>query len=144
MHKAVYDFNQSRNNFELDMDLEIRMLKEEVQEFFAAKSLAERIDAIIDVDYVWQGTKMKCLNDMTLPAASLVEFIDKFLKMAMAIVIKELPSGITIDEAMVFAGKTVVRCNAAKGTTKDADGKINKENFGLDATAEIQAWLDGK
>ena len=39
--------------------LEIAMIKEEIREFYEAETLAERIDAMIDVRYVYEGTQLK-------------------------------------------------------------------------------------
>ena len=142
MERFVYAFNQERNQFELDMELEVKMLQEEVREFFEAESLAARIDATVDVEYVWLGTQMKCSMNGALVHRELSEWIGNFNEIAGAIVLKELHAlGLVYNDVIAEATDIVCRANAAKGS-KLVDGKVSKENYGIDATQLIQDYLD--
>ena len=55
----VYKFNKQRNKFTLDEKLEHSMLLEEMQVFYNATSMSERVIARLNVDYVYRGSLMK-------------------------------------------------------------------------------------
>ena len=59
MIKKVLDFNIARNKLAYNAENEIAMYNEEVKEFFEAKTVAERLDSLIDCEYVRIGTMLK-------------------------------------------------------------------------------------
>ncbi len=142
MKLAVYKFNQQRNNFDFDIELEAKMLTEEVVEFFDADDLADRMDAYVDVEYVWQGMQMKMMKASQAMPEPIHKWITDFKAMAISIMREEL-GGYSDKEFYGYIAKAkdiVSRANAAKGN-KLAGGKVSKENFGIDATQLIRDML---
>ena len=137
MLKPVYDFNKVRNKFKYDANLEIKMYQEEVKEFFDAKSLAERVDAIVDCEYVRYGTLMKMayngLNAAELPYPTQEGLMIEIL-------IDEIGSIELFQVIMDKARKIVADANAVKGK-KLIDGKVSKEGYSVDATKQISDMI---
>lgn len=57
----THDWNKARGNTPttLDLGLEVDMLSEELQEFVDAKTDVDRFDALLDLQFVLQGTLYK-------------------------------------------------------------------------------------
>jgi hypothetical protein len=141
--KAVYEFNQKRNQFKLDDELEYSMIKEEIQEFYEAVTTAERIDAFCDVRYVYEGTQMKYNHNMREMDKLLSTVVDEFIAIANRILYEEL--GTTMPDVMERAYKIVCDANALKGIAKDGNGKVVKDeayNEAINATEQIAGMLD--
>ncbi len=138
MFKEVYEFNKIRNGFEYNVELESKMLKEEITEFFEADSLAERVDAYIDTEYVYFGTEMK-----TIAAGVENGFDDLYLraKNMMQNIIAEEVGYENLEVIITKARKIVCDANAIKGK-KLVDGKVSKENYNIDATSQISKMID--
>ncbi len=137
----VYTFNQGRNQFKLDEENEMRMLSEEITEFYEAKDLAERIDAIMDVKYVWNGTKMKynanfkCIPEIT------TQLTEEFLAISSAIIVQEMNNNESgARKIMNDSWKIVCDANAMKSTNLDENGKVIKGNI-PNATEQIRSLL---
>ena len=139
MIQAVFDFNKSRNNLDLDMTLEANMLREEIQEFWDAKTVAERLDALIDTEYVWEGTQIKSsYNTITIPTElttgveSSISLMKKFLR-------DELGGnyGKCYEEAVLI----VCRANSLKSYKQDETGKVIKGDI-EDATKSIALMIE--
>ena len=136
----VYKFNQARNGFKLDEKLEYAMLKEEVQEFFEAKTTAERLDAYIDTLYVYEGTNLKyAANFKELP--EWLTTIEDAIGIMYKVLIKELGNA-KLYEAIIKAKKIVCDANAIKGTKLDVNGKVAKDGFKINPTEQIAKMLE--
>ena len=156
MIKHVYDFNQKRNQFEWDQELEKKMYKEECREFFDATTLAERLDAVVDCQYVRLGTELKMAANgiTTMPYINResimheliqVELSKKFTPMS---VYGEnaIQCGTNIyDKILKKAQKIVCEANELKGLAKSEDGKVLKDaayEEKINATVLIAAMLE--
>jgi len=133
----VIEFNRKRNGFKLDVELELSMLKEEVQEFFDATTTAERLDAYIDTEYVYNGTKMKIAYNVAPVNPDLEKWIDDSLTL-MYRVLKEEGIG---DLTIANARKIVADINALKINKLDENGKVMKQEDLPNATEEIAKLL---
>ncbi len=136
----VYAFNADRNNFKYDKANEIKMYREEVQEFFEAKTIAQRLDALVDCEYVRMGTMLKLANvgrcyekDMPYPTTS--------EKLMVSILIEELGASL-FDKVIRLAEEIVCEINATKGKSLDKDGKVQKDGLITDATVLIGVMLE--
>lgn len=138
----VYEFNKRRNGFDLDEELEFDMLKEEIQEFFDAETVADMVDAFIDVDYVFNGTKQKYVRNMKVVPAELVEIHNDFVDVALDILSEVFKSDLA--EVLDEATDIVCRINALKVSELDEDGKVVKQKDLPNATDEIADMLLNK
>jgi hypothetical protein len=141
--KKVYDFNQVRNEFELDEELEVNMLKEEVKEFYDALTLAERIDAMVDVRYVYEGTQMK-YNAAFLPLPEEInKIVGQFHRISTTIVAEEMGDDSQfMDKILNKAWDIVCEINAEKINKRDENGKVMKQEGLRNATVEIAQMLE--
>ena len=141
--KAVYDFNQKRNEFKLNEELERDMLVEEIKEFYDATKLAERIDAMIDVNFVYDGTIMKYnYNGMVVPEET-TKIYAQFRQIAKEVVIEELGDDAQyFDKIMQSAWQIVCDINSQKTTNLRENGKVDKQADLPNATERIQEMLD--
>jgi len=131
--KHVYLFNQKRNKFKLVEKLEDDMYLEEVKEFFDAKDMADRIDAILDVKYVWNGTKMKFAHAGRELPVSWVQRSEEFIAMANAIIIMDFDNNHNLASKMMKDfWEIVCDCNAQKTANLSEDGKVLKTQEGLE------------
>lgn len=144
----VLQFNLKRNKLSLDartgpINLEKAMLKEEIQEFYEAKTLAERIDAMIDVRYVYEGMQLKYNYNMFIMDADTTKVIGQFHSISTTLIAQELGDDAQyLDKIMDAAWDIVCRINAMKSIELDADGKVIKQADLPNATEEIAAMLD--
>ena len=139
--KQVLEFNQVRNKFVLDEVLEEQMLVEEIREFFDANTLAERIDAMVDVDYVYDGTKMKYLYNFTKIPEAIVDIVNDFKVVATNVVLPDLVAmGLDFEQVMNKAWNIVCDCNAQKISKLDENGKVVKQ-VGLPNATELIAEM---
>ncbi len=131
--KNVYLFNQKRNQFKLDEKLEDDMYLEEVKEFFDAIDMADRIDAILDVKYVWNGTKMKyAMAGKELPV-EWVQRSEEFIAMANSIIIMDFDDNHQLASKLMKEFWIIVcDCNALKVAKLDANGKVLKKQEGME------------
>jgi len=141
--KNVYKFNQKRNGFVLDETLEYNMLNEELDEFYAATSLAERIDAFMDVTYVYDGTIMKFNKNRLVVPEDITKVFTQFRTIAKEIIIDELGDlAQHFDKIMDKAWNIVCECNADKLSELDENGKVMKQDNLRNATEEIAEMLE--
>jgi len=149
--KAVLEFNLRRNKLELDtrpgegsvMPLEIAMLQEEIKEFYDAKDLAERIDAMIDVRYVYEGTQLKYNYNFKPMDTNITKVVGEFHRLSTSLVAEELGDDSQyLDKIMNKAWEIVCRINALKVAELDANGKVIKQKDLPDATQEIRELLE--
>ena len=142
-----YLFNQKRNKFKLDVELEKNMLLEEVREFYMALDMAERVDAVIDVEYVMEGSMMKFNFAGKNIDPELFTTYKEFTTVAYAILREEFGGNQQImEKVMADCVKIVEECNAMKTANLDENGKVRKEQEGMkleipDATQLIREKL---
>ncbi len=139
MYVEVMKFNKERNQLVWNMDNELKMLKEEIKEFWDAETVAQRLDALIDTEFVWIGMQMKAsYNTFHIPD-ELVTSIRQSLGIMGDVLAEELGK----DMAMCYhnARKIVCECNAMKGKELDDDGKVIKGKI-RDATKEIALMIE--
>lgn len=145
--KNVLLFNLRRNKLELDnkpgsQNLEVKMLKEEIQEFYEAKTLAERIDAMVDVRYVYEGTQLKYNFNMIPMPEELTKVVGQFHRLSSTIVSQELGDDSQyLDKIMSKAWDIVCEINEMKVAELDADGKVIKQHDIPNATDAIAEML---
>ena len=140
--KAVMEFNKKRNGFKLDLGLEREMIKEEIQEFYDAETLAERIDAMIDVRYVYEGTQMKCNYNFIPMDENITKIVGQFHRLSTTLVAEELGDNSQyLDKIMDKAWDIVCAINATKGTKLDENGKTIKTDDIENATEKIAEML---
>ena len=154
---AVTKFNRERNGLALFIENglnanipvaqrntagftnELKMLREEIREFWDAKTVAERVDAFVDTEYVWLGTKVKCsYNTYSIPTEIEAGIADS-LNIMSHYLLEEL--GEEYHKIINKARDIVCSANAEKGKNLDKDGKVTKEGFTRDATAEISTMI---
>lgn len=142
MINKVYEFNKKRNGFKFNKELEVNMYREEQQEFYNAESLAERVDAYCDMEYVVQGTELKSLlfgeDNPNLENWTRME------PMARGIISGELVElGLDFNSVIEKARQIVVNANEVKGSNLDENGKVSKEANIPNATNQIKELIEG-
>ena len=146
--RNVLNFNLKRNKLELDnrpgaTSLEVAMLKEEIQEFYEAEDLAERIDAMVDVRYVYEGSQLKYNYNFLPMDENITKIVGQFHRISSTIVTQELgDDGQYLDKIMSKAWDIVCRINDMKVAELDANGKVIKQHDLPDATQEIRELLE--
>jgi len=139
----VLAFNKVRNKLVLNKELEVEMIKEEIQEFFDATNLAERIDAMIDVRYVYEGTQIKYNYNFLPMDDDITKVVGQFHRMSTTIVAKELGDDSQyLDKIMDKAWDIVCDINALKVSELDENGKVIKQEGLPNATDAIAEMLD--
>jgi len=136
MLKSVIEFNRVRNGFNYDESLEIEMFNEECGEFFNAITLAERIDAFIDMEYVRLGTVCKLAYN---GFESKLPYDTTGADVALNVLRTEL--GKDFERVIEQAQRIVCECNAMKISKLDKNGKVMKQKDLRDATKEIANLL---
>ena len=134
----VYEFNKNRNGLELDLVLELNMLREEIREFWDAVTVAERLDALIDTEYTWFGTQMKA-SYHTESIEVIAPNIERSIKLMREFLKEELGGnyGKCYEEAKVI----VCRANALKSYKRDENGKVIKGDI-ENATKSIALMIE--
>ncbi len=137
---AVTEFNRQRNKLKLDFNLELKMLREEIKEFWDGVTLSDRVDAFVDTLYVWQGTRVKCSYN-TFPIPKEVRGgIEESIELMQEYLQEEI-GAIHYSEVINKAVTIVCEANAEKGNNLDKDGKVDKTGLTRDATAEIAEMM---
>lgn len=140
---AVTDFNKKRNNLDFDMRLELNMLKEEIREFWDATTVAERLDALVDTEYVWLGTKIKASYNVEDIPEELSRNIGLAFNLMREYLYEEL--GELFNECYSNAKTIVCNANAIKGSKLDNYGKVIKDdehNRKIDPTKQIALMIE--
>ncbi len=140
MIKHVYDFNQKRNAFAWDADLEKKMYQEEAREFFDATTLAERVDAVVDCQYVRLGTELKMSANgiQVMPYQNRENVMHEIIRAELSKTFAAMSqwgdqnitcgdNGKLMDSIMNKAQKIVCQANELKGLAKSAEGKVLKD-----------------
>ncbi len=141
--REVLKFNLVRNKLNLDGELEVAMLQEEIQEFYDAIDLAERIDAMIDVRYVYEGTQLKYNYNMLPMDEELTKIVGQFHRLSTTLVAQELGDDSQyLDKIMDKAWDIVCEINALKVAELDENGKVIKQHDLPNATDAIREMLE--
>jgi len=143
MYKEVMNFNRERNGFKLDAELEAAMLEEEIKEFYDAETLAGRVDARIDLEFVWIGTILKSAYNQAILGKKLKKNIKKDLRLMDKILLEEM-SPTTLGRVLDKARVIVCNANALKGKQLDDNGKVKKDEAyikAINATELIDKML---
>ena len=139
----IAKFNITRNKLVWSMESELLMLKEEIREFWDAETTAERVDAYIDTQYVWIGTKIKAsYNTMVLPDEVLT-MVELSLGLMKDYLYDEL--GDKYHQIIASAEKIVCQANELKGKELDVNGKVIKDESytkAIDATKRIALMIE--
>jgi len=140
--KNVLEFNLKRNQLKLNISLELEMIREEIQEFYDAETLAERIDAMVDVRYVYEGTQLKHNYHMLPMSKDITTVVGEFHRISSTIVSQELGDDAQyLDKIMTKAWDIVCEINAMKVSELDENGKVVKQKNLPDATEHIDQLL---
>lgn len=141
MDKRIIDWNQKRNGLEFKMDLELRMLQEEAQEFLISENIVEYLQEYSDFIFVYSGTLAKYYADESTTLehfrqsrdlfAELQAWAQEFLQYAGQLLSNELMLLCPNDEEKLNvilnqSLEAVIKANEAKGTEKDENGKVKK------------------
>ena len=140
LDQRIIDWNRKRNNLYFDIDLELRMLQEEAQEFFTADNLVERLQEYSDFIFVYAGTLAKYMASKSTTVeqfrqthdlmAELQTWAENILSYTGQILRRELsllaPDDETQTNILTRALEAVVKANEAKGIEKDENGKVKK------------------
>ena len=138
MLKEVIEFNKARNGFKYDPQLECDMFEEEVQEFFDAKNIAERVDALLDCMFVKLGTMCK-LSYNGFDAEVLPYPHKTVIDMMTNVVQTEL--GENYLRVIKEGERIVCECNKTKLALK-TEGKVKKTGMTRNATKEIASLIE--
>ena len=140
---AVTAFNKPRNELVLKIELEGNMLLEEIKEFWDATTIAERLDALVDTEYVWIGTRIKhSYNGMAI-SVDMIRGVEDSIRLMQEYLNEEL--GDNYYECYTEAKKIVCQANEIKGSKLDDDGKVEKSDEykrAVDATKRIALMIE--
>lgn len=143
LEQRIIDWNQKRNGLELNIDLEVSMLREEVREFFLASSTAHRLQEFSDFVFVYIGSTAK-IRAKSLSSNSPQEFSQIYTACSqpvswarraidniLGVLYKELTIMYYLDdqqiESLLEASlRAVIGANEAKTKEKDGNGKLVK------------------
>jgi len=134
----IVAWNKVRNDLVYSKELEDNMLYEELNEYFEAESIVDKLDAIADFFFVAAGTVAKYhRTKLRNPDQYYSDVSDDFVD-ALPVILADFQGfiailGIPFDKAKEMIHRTldiVIRANEQKGTEKDENGKIKKpDNF---------------
>ena len=133
----IIEFNKKRNEFKYDEQLEIDMWTEEVREFFDATTTAERIDSILDCQYVKIGTMCK----LAYSGKSMDELPYNASVLDLMINVCQRELGDNYLRVINKAEEIVCEINALKVSKLDENGKVIKQANLRNATDEIASMI---
>jgi len=142
----IFEWNKERNDLKYDKTLESDMFFEEIEEFYAAGSTVDRLDAFLDTLFVGVGSIIKSSRDRT--ARNFSEFFENttFFDTMVSIMFGDLvEKGVSEDDILdvIQEGLTeVINANFRKGTKKNAAGKIQKPKDFIGPEKELQRIID--
>ena len=143
----VIRWNRERNGLDFNVDTEVKMLTEEVNEFFMAETKEDRLREAADFTFVWIGTVVKCLGGRCKDWKSLMLRKDFFdgIKEWVDVETKEMGEVLAEDGTHHLwprALEIVTKANLAKPKTKNADGKVIKGDDYIDPIEEIKQIIE--
>lgn len=139
---AVAEFNKKRNGLEFKEELEASLLAEEIKEFWDATTTAERLDALVDTEYVWEGTRIKASYNGFFIQDYTRSYVDDSISLMHSYLQDEL--GSNFYDCYGNAKKIVCNANAIKGSKLDDNGKVKKDdeyNRKVNATEQIKEMI---
>lgn len=133
IEKGIIEWNEKRENTEFSLDLEMRLLLEEAQEYFVADNLIDKFDAFLDYMFVAQGSCWKYeINKINN------EMFDEFVSHTGGVIgedfeMKLEKASFPMNHFFNFINdglEIVLKYNNKKSSMKDKNGKIVKpENW---------------
>jgi len=143
--KDTVDWNKRRNGLTFDLSLEESMLLEEIEEFWEAYTEqkgyyhVDMIDALCDTWFVYIGTRAKLVGTKATPEVTeLLLFVET--EMHTMYDILERQFGLHTDN-LSACYQIVLDANKAKGTKKNAEGKVEKGDEWVDPKHTIAEYL---
>ena len=143
----IIRWNRERNGLAFNIDTEVKMLTEEVNEFFMAEAKEDRLREAADFKFVWIGTLAKCLggrckNELDFMSRKsffddIEEWVDDEIE-AMTEVLEEDGTDYLLPRAL----EIVTKANLAKPKTKNSDGKVIKGDDYVDPIEEIKQLIE--
>lgn len=139
----IIRWNRERNGLDFNVDTEIKMLTEEVNEFFMAETKEDRLREAADFKFVWTGTLAKCLGGRCkdeLDFMSRKGFFD-YIKEWADVEIDAMTEVLEEDGTYYLWPRVleiVTKANLAKPKTKNVDGKVIKGDDYTDPIEEIR------
>ena len=143
MIRAVTEFNKKRNKLAFDPKLEAEMIGEEIKEFWDATTTAERLDALVDTEYVWIGTRIKAGYNGFFVKTDMRNWVEDSIALMHSYLSDELGEHFYI--CYKNAEKIVCNANAIKGSMLDENGKVMKDdeyNRKINATHQIAEMIE--
>ena len=142
----IIRWNRERNGLDFNVDTEIKMLTEEVNEFFMAETKEDRLREAADFTFVWIGTVAKCLGGRCKDWESLMLRKDFFdgIREWVDVETKEMDEVLEEDGTYHLVPRVleiVTKANFAKPKTKNVDGKVIKGDDCIDPIEEIKQIL---
>ena len=138
---VITDWNKARNDLEYKAQLEHDMLKEEIQEYFEAEGLVDRLDAVADILFVGVGTTVKgAYNFIETP--NFVSELDTVLSdFAGRCTLEDID--ISFVGELIGAGLDIVcAANLQKLIDKDTNGKVMKPEGFVPPEEALQKLID--
>ena len=135
--KEIEEWNRVRNNTEFNIELERRMLDEEVEEFITGLNMGdivEMVDAYCDTYFVYIGSVYKSMNTLNKVHAELHYYYEAIDWM------RGLLTDID-DDVLDMAMEYVITANKAKPIHKK-EGKVIKGDDWVDPKIKIQEILE--
>ena len=138
LNEKIVEWNRKRNNLEFDPKLEAKMLSEEASEFWAASDVAHMMQEYTDFRFVMIGTRAKYFSQQFNSMEALTsthcrwQEFEYWMNDCLALMRKRLNQKLKDvgifppSKIFVKALSYVVEANEAKGTEKNADGKVVK------------------
>lgn len=139
----IIRWNRERNGLDFNVDTEIKMLTEEVNEFFMAETKEDRLREAADFKFVWIGTLAKCLGGRCkdeldfMSRKGFFDYIKEWVDAeteAMTEVLEEDGTYYLLPRVL----EIVTKANLAKPKTKNVDGKVIKGDDYTDPIEEIR------
>lgn len=125
--EGIIEWNKSRDNNTFDLNLEMKMLIEEANEYYTSIKLVDRFDALLDYAFVYIGSEWKH-NRSGFKHQDFIEFSGSLLDT----IVRDLKYRFFMERIsnfqMVFneGMRIVLGRNNKKSNNKDKDGKIIK------------------
>ncbi len=138
---AIVDWNMDRNELKFDPQLEDDMLAEEFKEYWEAKTLVDKLDAVDDQLFVGVGTVAKASRDHTPPD----DFTESFEAVLSDFAGRCSAEGIElayVGELIADGLDIVIKANQQKSAEKRADGKVKKPDDFVPPEEALQKLID--
>jgi len=126
---GVIQWNIDRNHISFNTDVEMRMLSEELHEYFISINIIDKFDAFLDFQFVAIGTNWK-VNNSGIEYPAILDFIDSTGTLLGCDFEEQLEQvGFPMNHFFNFINDglaIVLEYNNKKSAMKDKNGKIVK------------------